>query len=69
MMSPVSERGVVASPSGRPIRELLLHALACMQDAQPEVSPRPVSRVAPSPAMSNGVAAERGSHVSASTAR
>ena len=60
-MSPVSERDLVASPSDRPLRELLVHVLTCVQDVQPEVSPRLGSRVAPSLAMSNDVAAERGS--------
>ena len=60
-MSHVSESDVVASPPIRPIRELLLHALGCMQDVQSEVSPRLGSHVAPSLAMSNDVAAERGS--------
>ena len=48
-MSHVSGRDSVApsseSESDRPIRDLLLHVYACVQDVQPEVSPRPGSRV------------------------
>ena len=61
MMSPVSGRDSVAPHPDRPLRELLLHVLTCVQDVQPEVSLRLGSRVAPSLAMSNDVAAERGS--------
>ena len=61
MMSPVSGRDFVAPRSERPVRELLLCVYACVQDVQSEVSPRLGSRVAPSLAMSNDVAAERGS--------
>ena len=61
MMSPVSGRDSVAPHPDRPLRELLLCVYACVQDVQSEVSPRLGSRVAPSLAMSNGVAAERGS--------
>ena len=61
-MSRVSERDFVASPADdRPIRSILLHARACLESGQPEVSPRLVSRVAPSLAMSTDAAAERGS--------
>ena len=64
MTSPVSGRDSVAPPpSDRPVRDLLLHIYACMRDVdvRPEVSPRPDPRVAPSLAMSNDAAAERGS--------
>ena len=60
-MSPVSGRDFVAPHSERPVRELLLCVYACVQDVQSEVSPRLGSRAAPSLAMSNDVAAERGS--------
>ena len=61
MMSPVSGRDFVAPHSERPVRELLLCVYACVQDVQSEVSPRLGSRAAPSLAMSNDAAAERGS--------
>ena len=60
-MSHVSGSDVVAPPPERPIRAILLRALACIENGQSEVSPRPVPRVAPSLAMSKDAAAERGS--------
>ena len=47
IMSRVSERDFVASPADdRPIRSILLHARACLESGQSEVSPRLASRVA-----------------------
>ena len=61
-MSRVSERVLDASPADdREVRSLLLAARACLENGQPEVSPRLVPRVAPSLAMSTDAAAERGS--------
>ena len=63
-MSRVSECVSDASPpewGDRAVRSLALGALALLQAGQPGVSPRLDQRVAPSLAMSNDVAAERGS--------
>ena len=72
-MSLVSERDLVASPSDRPLRELLLCVYACIQeqDGRPERGFTSAERtrrsiVAPSLAMSNDVppvAAERDSQL------